>query len=232
MGFFFTNYKPRGNVITFKEAEIEGQDVEQEETPDYTQEDQNQEAQTNPEPENDGDESPDYTEEDQTQNTDEDQQQDGDEQPVEDEQTPDYTEEDQAQNPEEDGGEATTQDQPESPTEIDELKRQEEEIYKDLSPEQLDIKHKELKNRCLEMFDITTTIIDRIGDISIAEENIETMQYISNSLSSLRDMLTDYINSVYKTKSYIENTINYNKFLAILNGINEILEEMNSKENN
>ena len=65
--------------------------------------------------------------------------------------------------------------------------------------------------------------------ISVVEENLEIIKYVSNTLSNLRDMLTDYINSVYKTKSYIENLVNYNKFLAVLNGISDILEEMNKK---
>ena len=79
------------------------------------------------------------------------------------------------------------------------------------------------------MYDAVIAIIDRIGDINVAEQNIGTVEYVSNTLASLKDMLTDYVNDVYKTKSYIENSINYNRFLAILNGINKILEEMNSK---
>lgn len=112
---------------------------------------------------------------------------------------------------------------------VDDLKNQEEELYNELTPEQLDIKHKELKTQYLNMYDSVIAIIDRIGDINVAERNIGTVEYVSNTLSSLKDMLTDYVNDVYKTKSYIENSINYNRFLAILNGINKILEEMNSK---
>ena len=117
-----------------------------------------------------------------------------------------------------------------SETEVDDLKAQEEELYSNLSPEQLDIKHKELKTQFLNMYDLTTSIIEKIGDASVNEENIGTIEYISNQLSTLRTMLTDYINSVYKTKSYIENSINYNRFLAVLNGINKILEEMTKKQ--
>ena len=112
---------------------------------------------------------------------------------------------------------------------VDDLKHQEEELYNELTPEQLDIKHKELKTQYLNMYDNVIAIIDRIGDINVAEQNIGTVEYVSNTLASLKDMLTDYVNDVYRTKSYIENSINYNRFLAILNGINKILEEMNSK---
>jgi hypothetical protein len=39
-------------------------------------------------------------------------------------------------------------------------------------------------------------------------------------------MVADYMNNVYSTKSYMENAINYNKFLATLTGINDILVEI------
>lgn len=112
---------------------------------------------------------------------------------------------------------------------VNDLKQQEEELYNELTPEQLDIKHKELKTQYLNMYDTVIAIIDRVGDINVIEENIGTIEYISNTLANLKDMLSDYVNDVYKTKSYIENSINYNRFLAVLNGINKILEEMNSK---
>ena len=123
------------------------------------------------------------------------------------------------------GDESSADDTP-----VDELKKQEEEMYANLSPEQLDIKHKELKNQYLAVFDTINSIIDRIGDASTSEDNIHVIEYVSNKLAELQKMLTDYMNSVYKTKSYIENLVNYNRFLAVLNGINKILEEMNKKE--
>ena len=233
MGFFFTNYKPQVKAI--KEAEIDGQPGGEETTPDYSAEDQAAEA---PAEQQTAQEVP---PEDQQATT-------GDQAPAEGGEEPvDYTQMDadqeaQAQEvPSEDGGEGGAADAgggaaaapangPQQPSEVDEHKAQEEDdLYEDLTPEQLDIKHKELKNRYLEMFDTVTSVIDRIGDVSVAEENLEIITYVSNTLSGLRDMLTDYINSVYKTKSYIENLVNYNKFLAVLNGINEILEEMNKK---
>lgn len=111
---------------------------------------------------------------------------------------------------------------------VDDLKKQEEDIYAsaNLSPEQLDIKHKELKQNYLKMYDITTNIIDRIGDASVNEDNIRVIEYISEELNKLRNMITDYVNSVYSGKSYIENAINFNRFLAVLNGINKMLEEI------
>lgn len=228
MGFFFTNYKPP--VKTIREAEIDGQPGEEEQTPDYTAEDQaaapaEQPAEEAPatDDQNQGGEQPPEGD-----------QEGGEEPPV------DYTQmdaEQQAQGvPPEDGGApqdagaAPSANDPQQGSEVDEHKAEEEnDLYENLTPEQLDIMHKELKTRYLDMFDTTTSVIDRISDLSVAEENLEIIKYVSNTLSDLRDMLTDYINSVYKTKSYAENLVNYNKFLAVLNGISDILEEMNRK---
>lgn len=113
---------------------------------------------------------------------------------------------------------------------VDDIKRQEEELYSNLTAEELDIKHRELKNQYLAMFDIISSLITRIGDVSIPEDSIPALEYISQTLIKLKDMVTNYVNFVYKTKSYIENSINYNKFLAVLNGINKILEEINTKD--
>lgn len=112
--------------------------------------------------------------------------------------------------------------------EVDENKKTEEEIFSSLTNDQLDIKHKELKNQYLKLYDITTEIVDKISYIPISEDITFIIDYVSTTLSNLRDMIVDYINDAYKTKSYTENLINYNRFLATLSGINKILEEINT----
>ena len=42
-------------------------------------------------------------------------------------------------------------------------------------------------------------------------------------------MVADYMNDVYSTKSYMENAMNYNRFLATLNGVKDILVEINKE---
>lgn len=113
---------------------------------------------------------------------------------------------------------------------IDELKKQEEELYSNLTPEQLDLRHKELKEQYLSMYDLIISILDRINEASVDEEKVEIVKYISDTLENLKKMIVDYMKYSYKMKSYIENSINYNRFLAVLNGMNKILEEMNKTE--
>lgn len=205
-------YKMNG---LFNEAEVDGQQIEDQDPPaDYT---------TN------GNEEPPVEETPQEPPVENQPPEEGSgEQPPEEEPT-DYTaagEEGSGEQPPEEGG----GEQPPEEAPVDELKAQEEEMYSNLTPEQLDVKHKELKTRFLDMYDMTTEIVDRIGDAAVTEENIGVIEYVSKNLNNLRTMLSDYVSSIYSTKSYIENSINYNRFLAVLNGINKMLEQISKKE--
>lgn len=202
----------------FNEAEVDGQPMEDQDPPaDYT-------AGSGEEP----------AAQDTPQDPPEENQPQGEESPVDEgndptgEEPTDYTAAagGEGEQPEEGGEEAP----PPEEAPVDELKAQEEEMYSNLTPEQLDVKHKELKTRFLDMYDMTTELVDRIGDAIITEENIGVIEYVSRNLNSLRTMLSDYVSSIYSTKSYIENSINYNRFLAVLNGINKMLEQIPEKE--
>ena len=140
----------------------------------------------------------------------------------------------------EEGGENSTPEESSGNTEYssggsdnqvvaDEGRGMEKEIFDDLTPDQIDMKHKELKNNFLELYNSTSNIIDRVNQIPTSDEFLSTISFVGKKLAELRKMVADYMNNVYSTKSYMENAINYNRFLATLNGINDILTEV-SKE--
>ena len=197
-------YKMNG---LFNEAEVDGQQIEDQDVPaDYT-------ANERDEPPNEGNPQ---------------------EPPAENQSTAEEPTDYTAAADGEDGGEQPPEEgytePPPEEAPVDELKTKEEEMYSNLTPEQLDVKHKELKTRFLDMYDMTTELVDRIGDAIVTEENIGVIEYVSKNLNNLRTMLSDYVSSIYSTKSYIENSINYNRFLAVLNGINKMLEQIHKKE--
>ena len=220
MGLLFDYAKALKNKSTILEAEVDGQPVENDDyqTADYTnaEDDDNNQQQAN---NNDNPPAPGQGEQEDYNY------QDNNSAPT------DYTDQPDDEYEDNDGqyDNSGKEEQPEK--EVDDLKTAEEEMYANLTPEQLDIKHKELKGQFLEMFDIVSELIDRIGDAGISEENIKIIEYISNNLINLKDMISDYVNDVYQTKSYIENSIVYNRFLATLNGINRLLEEIQVKDN-
>lgn len=223
MGLFFNPF-----IKPYYEADIDGgKSSDSEETTDYTTS-QDQENSTTENNTNENDSQNSNENADENDSNEENQGQDSEE-PV------DYT----TDNSEEDSdneGEGYDDNQPSSSSQeddeepVDELKAKEEELYSTLTPGELDIKHRELKNQYLAMYDMITSIIDRLGDASVQEDHIKTIEYISSTLIDLKSMVADYVNDVYQTKSYMENSINYNRFLATLNGVNRILEEIDEKE--
>lgn len=221
MGYFLNKF----GVKPIMEAEVDGEDLGDANQQDYTssEEPSNQVQEDNTQEEN-TDQQQDTADEDTT-NSD-DNQEDG---------TTDYTEDDSTDDMDDTGtddGASSNQSsggQAEQP--VDDIKKQEEELI-GLTPTQLDIKHTELKNQYLNMFDIVISIIERLDDISIDKDTIPVIEYISDTLANLKTRLSDYVENVYSIKSYIENSINYNRFLAVLNGIQKILEEINKNNNN
>ena len=207
------------------EAEIDGQTSEDQPT-DYTADGSGEEAPPPPTDEGNAENNP--SEEQPADN-----QQPAEEPPVEGgEETTDYTEmgdEEGAGEEGEEGGDGEAPPPPEEEKPVDELKQQEEEMY-GLSPDKLDIRHKELKKQFLDMYDSTSTIIDKISDAAISEENLGAVEFITETLSKLRTTLSDYLNNVYSGNSYIENVANFNRFLAVLNGVNKILEDLDKNQ--
>ena len=141
----------------------------------------------------------------------------------------DYTQEG---DPQGDGGDQGGQDTGEAPQGdsdqpvADDARGFENQLFSDLTPQQLNLKHEELKNNFVKLFDNTGAIIDRINEVPADERFLSTMNFVSTQLSELRERIVDYMNNVYSTKSYMENSIVYNRFLTVLNQINQVLTEI------
>lgn len=223
MGYFQHKFGLR----SYTEAEIDGQPGSDEQSADYTEDTGTGGNEAQPDEATGGEETTDYTEQPEEGG----EQSPADEAPVDSgEETTDYTEmggDEEGEAPSGGGSEAPP---PEDNKPVDELKQQEEEMY-GLSTDKLELRHRELKNQYLAMYDTVVNIIDRIGSSSVQEEDIGAIEYVSETLSNFRSMLTDYIDRVYALNSYIENTVNYNRFLAVLGGVNKILEELDKKQN-
>ena len=125
------------------------------------------------------------------------------------------------------GGEAPPEE--EAQVTADDARGMEQELFQDLTPDQIDLKHKELKNKFLELYNGTSNIVDRVNEIPTSDNTVASISFVARKLAELRKMIADYMNDVYSTKSYMENAINYNRFLAALNGINKILDEINEE---
>lgn len=223
MGYFSQKF---GIVKSIKEAEVDGQDLtgNDPKPADYAEtEDTNQSTEQPVENPNTQDNNPTENDDDQQQDS-----QPDNAEPPTDDPTPDYTEmgdSDLEGEPTDNDGEGESSEDIQNEPPVNELKAQEEEIL-GLSPEELNVKHSELKSLFLKLYDSTNTIIDRIGNISVNNKNSSVINFISRNLADLRTMVVDYLDEVYSTKSYTENSITYNRFVAVLHGINKMLEEI------
>lgn len=111
------------------------------------------------------------------------------------------------------------------------IKQLEEEIFANLDTEDIAIKNKELKSNFLKLFDTTSSIIDRINNICRTEQNTAILNFSATKITELRTMILDYMTDVYSRKSYMENAIMFNQYLAVLSGIKQLLDQIPLPEN-
>lgn len=194
------------------------------------QEDQNQ----NPEEENQDEDEYAMTDPDEEENPQEDQNQEDqnpeEENQDEDEYTmndPDEDEEDDTDNNQDDNTDATDNDDT-----VDEndpsakLKELEKSIFDQLSPELQQAKTIELKKLYTITYEKCQSIIDTLGTIEKEPSKVKVYDYILNSLLDLQKYINDYLANIFDSKTYIENMTELQKYLAILDTVNGVFEEM------
>lgn len=108
----------------------------------------------------------------------------------------------------------------------------EKEILGSLSDEQLSIKYRELKTQYINIYSTIDALLIRVNKISKNNSNIKVIEFILNKLTELKELVVFYLTNTFDTKSYIENTINYQQYLAILNSMTKLFKEINIKNEN
>lgn len=112
----------------------------------------------------------------------------------------------------------------------DRLKQIESELFENLSDSQKAIKIKELKNCFIKLYESCDSILEKLNKSSAPNEDITRIfDYVSNVLNNLKQYVYDYYTDTFDTRSYIENTAQYQKYLTILSTVRNILEEVKCK---
>lgn len=99
-------------------------------------------------------------------------------------------------------------------------------IFNSLTAEEQQIKIRELKNLFLNLYTSTDDLLARLNETETDEDNIEVITRVSMILYSLKQYMEDYMTYTFGFKSYIENDIAFNRFLAILKSATTIVEEI------
>lgn len=116
-------------------------------------------------------------------------------------------------------------DAQESPTQA-----AEKDLFKDLTPEQLNIKIMELKDRYLDLYNSIDLIEERTNKIPKTSDNTKLLEFIIDKLTELKKAIYFYTTNTFDTKSYIENSINYQEYLATIDTINKLFTEISNKK--
>ena len=103
-------------------------------------------------------------------------------------------------------------------------------IFASLSAQEQAIKISQLKTLFGNLYSSIDETLEKLNEIEFNENNKETISKISSDLYTIRVTLLDYIVKIFDTKSYIENDIAFNRFLADINFISSILEKIKKQQ--
>ena len=102
----------------------------------------------------------------------------------------------------------------------------ENDIFNGLSDQDKVIKINELKDLYQDLYNRIITLYDKVNDIPKDDELIKVYNFVIDNLSDLKQFVYDYLTNTFDNKTYLENMVNYKKYLSTLNVINGILEEI------
>ena len=129
------------------------------------------------------------------------------------------------------GDEEEYTDDADSSPDDSKLKQLEGELFDQLSDEQKKIKINELKKCFEEMHTRCDGIIKMVTNVTAPdEESSKIFEYLNDNLTDLKQYIYDYFTYTFDTKSYLENSAQYHKYIAVLNSLNSILETLIKKK--
>lgn len=109
-----------------------------------------------------------------------------------------------------------------------ELQQAEDEVYKDLKPEQKAIRDKELKERYQDFYKIVSESLDKLNKVTKTAYDAVMIDLALRQLLEIKDMTFTSITKLFSIRTYVENKIELQKlvtdFNAIVNTISNIYE--------
>lgn len=126
----------------------------------------------------------------------------------------------------EDGEEGYEDDEYGEEGEEESLDSYEKDVFRDLSPEQMIIKNKELKAQFKSLNNIIFDSLEKLNNISHTSYDNTILDFVVRKLVELKDISRDYTVDAFNTKSYIENQIQLQKMVATFNRIVNLLSNV------
>ena len=130
----------------------------------------------------------------------------------------------------EDTGDDTANDAEENVDPDEEMKNLEKELNSRLNNKQINIQNVDLKKRYIEIYNIASSLNDRIEKIPKNEDTLVVIDFCLNKILELKQLIYDYLTNAYDTKTYPENSINIKQYLVTLTSLNKLLKEIKPKK--
>jgi hypothetical protein len=118
------------------------------------------------------------------------------------------------------GGDQPQGDEAEEPVEAN------TDIFSSLSADEQSVKIFELQRLYAQLYNSCNDISKRINDLDTDEKDLEIISRVGDSITQLKKYIEDYLTKHFSKKSFVENDIMYNRFLAILSSITSVLQEL------
>lgn len=120
---------------------------------------------------------------------------------------------------------STEDDAPE--VDKDSLKAKDAELFDTLSPDEQHAKIKALKDLYIELYTTCENLMDKFNSVSLEYDDANSQfKRIVNTLYGLKKMVSDYLLNSFDSRSYLENDIMFNRYLAVLNSIKNVSTEL------
>jgi hypothetical protein len=133
----------------------------------------------------------------------------------------------------EDTGDGTVEgdDNPKSDenTSYNKLKAIEDELFADLTQDQILIKNNELKKQFIDLYEVIGSCLIRIKNTDKTEDTAKILKFINEKLLEVRDLVDYNITTAFDTRTYIENSAILQEFIKTLNDISSMIDVLNKK---
>jgi hypothetical protein len=102
-------------------------------------------------------------------------------------------------------------------------------IFASLTAEEQQMKIMELKNQFNSLYVSCDDLLEKLNAISVDEDSNDFINRMSTSLFDLRTYIADYLIYSFSQKSFVENDIMFNRFLAIINSMSIALGKFQNR---
>ena len=102
-------------------------------------------------------------------------------------------------------------------------------MFAALSAEEQKIKLIEQKKLYQTLYDSIVELLNRLNTFDTDESNMVIISRVSNTLFDLKGYVSDYILYDIPIKSYYDNEVMYNRFLAVINSIASVVDKYDKK---